>query len=318
MTPIQEQDQLIEQATRWVVLLRSGHASEAERQAFNAWRQQDPRHEQLCRQLETTLGVFQVPLSQGIGGKLVQRAINAPTSRRKILQRALLGAGLAVGAGWLVSNGSGPLQQLSADITTGTGQRQTLQLQDGSELVLNARSAVDIDFGNHRRVIRLYSGEVLIKVASDHRPLIVQASGGEVYSRGAHVLVRDRDQECRAIALTAAVEIVSKGGDRLQLQKGQEVTFDRFSFGPVSSSRSSETAWVNGLLEVRDSPLSEVIDALRPYRSGVLRLDPAIAGLRVSGLFRLDNSDLVLDSLTRTLPIRLSRHSDLWVTLSPV
>jgi len=60
-----------------------------------------------------------------------------------------------------------------------------------------------------------------------------------------------------------------------------------------------------------------VIEALRPYRPGVLRLDPAIAQLRVSGLFRLDNPQQVLDTLARTLPIRIARHTDLWVTLSP-
>jgi transmembrane sensor len=49
----------------------------------------------------------------------------------------------------------------------------------------------------------------------------------------------------------------------------------------------------------------------------LLRVDPAVASLRVSGLYRLDDSDQVLDTLARTLPIRIARRSDLWVSVGP-
>ncbi|WP_175652082.1 DUF4880 domain-containing protein [Pseudomonas sp. Marseille-P9899] len=312
-----EQDHLIEQATRWIVLLRSGHASDAERLAFQAWRARDPRHEELCLRLERTLGVFQVPVAQGIDGSVLQRALNAPSSRRKVLQRALLGAGLMIGGGLTLSSGLPSLDSLSADISTGIGQRQTVQLDDGSELVLNAQSAADVRFDEQRRLLKWRGGEGLVRVVNDRRPFIVQTDAGDLFARAAQVLVRERGAQCRVGALDAPVQIVTRGGDRLQLQAGQEVSFDRYRFGVVEAVRNGDSAWVNGLLEVRDSPLSEVIEALRPYRHGVLRLDPAIAGLRVSGLYRLDQSDVVLEALSRTLPIRVARRSDYWVTLVP-
>ncbi|WP_425929779.1 DUF4880 domain-containing protein [Pseudomonas sp. NyZ201] len=308
-----EQERLLEQATHWIVLLRSGQASDAERQAFLAWRARDPRHEELCLRLERTLGVFQVPIAQGIDGGVLQRALDAPSSRRKVLQRALLGAGLMIGGGWSLTP---TFDSLSADFSTGIGQRQTVQLDDGSELVLNAQSAVDVQFDSQRRLLKWRDGEGLLRVAADRRPFILQTSGGEVYGRDARILLRDRDSQCRVGAMQAPLQIVTRGGDRLQLQPGQEVTFDRLRFGRVQALRSGDSAWVNGLLEVRGSPLSEVIEALRPYRHGVLRLDPAIADLRVSGLYRLDQSDVVLEALSRTLPIRINRRSDYWVTLT--
>lgn len=313
-----EQDRLIEQATRWIVLLRSGHASEAERQAFQAWRARDPRHEALCLRLERTLGVFQVPIAQGIDGNLLQRTLDAPSSRRKLLQRALVGAGVMVGGGLLLGTGVPSLEGLSADIATGIGQRQTVQLDDGSELLLNAQSATDVKFDEQRRLLRWRGGEGLLRVVGERRPFIVQTDAGDVFTATAQVLLRERGAQCRVGALGAPVQIVTRGGDRLQLQAGQEVSFDRYRFGDVQAVRSGDSAWVNGLLEVRDSPLSEVIEALRPYRHGVLRLDPAVAGLRVSGLFRLDQSDVVLEALSRTLPIRVGRRSEYWVTVGPV
>ncbi|AKA23048.1 FecR domain-containing protein [Pseudomonas chlororaphis] len=308
---------LIDDATRWWVLMNSGQASEAEHRAYQRWRSEDPRHEQLCRQLETRLGVFQVPIAQGIDGQLLQRALNAPGSRRKVLQRALLGAGVMLGAGALLSQHGWPMAELTADLRTGTGQRQSLTLPDGSQLRLNARSAANIDFDPQRRVVQLLEGEMLLSLARDPaRPFFLQTAQVRVQASGSRLLLRERDGQGQATALDGPLDIAGHGGERLQLPGGHEVTYDAFHFGPVRPSRSSATAWVDGLLELRDTPLSEVVEALRPYRRGVLRLDPAIAGLRVSGLFRLDNPQQILDSLARTLPIRITRHTELWVTLS--
>ncbi|AZD23928.1 Fe2+-dicitrate sensor, membrane component [Pseudomonas chlororaphis subsp. aurantiaca] len=310
-------EQLVDDATRWWVLMNSGQASEAERRAYQRWRNADPQHEQLCRQLETRLGVFQVPIAQGVDGELLQRALNAPSSRRKVLQRALLGAGVALGAGALVSQRGLPLAELTADLHTGTGQRQSLTLPDGSELRLNARSAANIDFDRQRRVVHLLDGEVLLNLASDpSRPFFIHTAQTRIQATGSRLLVRERDGQGQATALNGPLDIAGRSGERLQLPGGHEVAYDAFHFGPVRPSRGSATAWVDGLLELRDTPLSEVVEALRPYRRGVLRLDPAIAGLRVSGLFRLDNPQQILDSLARTLPIRVTRHTELWVTLS--
>ncbi|MCB2253746.1 FecR family protein [Pseudomonas chlororaphis] len=308
---------LIDDATRWWVLMNSGQASEAEHRAYQRWRSEDPLHEQLCRQLETRLGVFQVPIAQGIDGQLLQRALNAPGSRRKVLQRALLGAGVMLGAGALLSQHGLPMAELTADLRTGTGQRQSLTLPDGSQLRLNARSAANIDFDPQRRVVQLLEGEMLLSLARDPaRPFFLQTAQVRVQASGSRLLLRERDGQGQATALDGPLDIAGHGGERLQLLGGHEVAYDAFHFGPVYPSRSSATAWVDGLLELRDTPLSEVVEALRPYRRGVLRLDPAIAGLRVSGLFRLDNPQQILDSLARTLPIRITRHTELWVTLS--
>lgn len=306
-------EQLIEQATQWLVLLRSGAASEAQVQAYQAWRTQDPRHEHLCAQLERTLGVFQVPIAQGIGSGVLNRAIGT-TSRRKVLQGALVGAGVMLGAGF-VSNRIAPFSGLTADLRTATGQRQRVALDDGSELILNARSVVDLNFTREQRLLRLYSGELLARVTDDSRPFRVQTPQGLIQIQHSQLLVRQRDTQSQVIAFETPAEIALQDGDRLHLQAGQQISFDSNRFGTPSPGLLSETAWVDGFLELHDRPLSDVIDALRPYRAGVLRLDPQIAGLRVSGLFRLDDSDLVLDSLERTLPIRVTRRTNLWVSL---
>jgi len=310
-------DELIDSATRWYVLLRSGRATAGDWQRYEQWRAADPRHDALCRQLETRLGVFQVPQAQGVSGKVLQQALKAPSSRRQVLQVALAGAGVAVGAALLAKPLGVPLTELTADIRTGTGERRTVALDDGSELLLNAQSAADIQFDPQRRLIRLREGELLAKVASDRiRPFLIQTDQARLRAYGNRFLVRERQGQGQVVALNGAVEIDGQHGERLQLAAGHEVHYDRAGFGPVQASSSGATAWVDGFLQVRDRPLAEVIDALRPYHNGVLRLDPAVAGLRVSGLYRLDNPQQILDTLARTLPIHITRRSGFWVTVN--
>jgi transmembrane sensor len=308
-------DELIDSATQWYVLLRSGQATAQDWQRYHQWRAADPRHDALCRQLETRLGVFQVPQAHGVSGKVVQQALEAPSSRRQVLQIALAGAGVAVGA-VLLAKPMG-LSELTADVRTGTGERRTVTLDDGSELLLNAQSAADIQFDPQRRLVRLREGELLAKVASDRlRPFLIQTDQARLRAYGNRFLVREREGQGQVVALNGAVEIDGQNGERLQLAAGHEVHYDRTGFGPMQASSSGATAWVDGFLQVRDRPLAEVIDALRPYHQGVLRLDPAVAELRVSGLYRLDNPQQILDTLARTLPIHITRRTGLWVTVS--
>jgi len=310
-------DDLINDATRWYVLLRSGQATAGDWQRYQLWRAADPRHDALCRQLETRLGVFQIPQAQGVSGQLLQQALDAPSSRRQVLQVALVGAGVAAGATWLAKPLGVPLADLTADIRTGTGERRTVTLDDGSELSLNAQSAADIQFDPQRRLVRLREGELLARVAGDRvRPFMIQTDQARLRAYGNRLLVRERAGQGQVVALNGAVEIDSQNGERLQLAAGHEVHYDRAGFGPVQVSSSGATAWVDGFLQVRDRPLSEVIEALRPYHNGVLRLDPSVAGLRVSGLYRLDNPQQILDTLARTLPIHITRRTGLWVNVN--
>ena len=308
-------DELIDSATRWYVLLRSGEATALDWQRYHQWRAADPRHDALCQQLETRLGVFQVPQAQGVSSKVLQQALEAPSSRRQVLQIALAGAGVAIGAALLAKPVG--LSALTADIRTGTGERRTVALVDGSELLLNAQSAADIQFNPQQRLVRLREGEVLAKVASERsRPFVIQTEQARLRAYGSRFLVREREGQGQVVALNGAVDIDDQHGERLQLAAGHEVHYDRAGFGPVQASSSGATAWVDGFLQVRDRPLAEVIDALRPYHNGVLRLDPAVAGLRVSGLYRLDNPQQILDTLARTLPIHITRRTGLWVTVN--
>jgi transmembrane sensor len=53
-------------------------------------------------------------------------------------------------------------------------------------------------------------------------------------------------------------------------------------------------------------PLGEFVSELARYRSGIVRCDPKIADLPVSGSFPVSDTDLALRMLVSTYPIQLT------------
>ncbi|MDT1842254.1 iron dicitrate transport regulator FecR, partial [Acinetobacter baumannii] len=103
--------------------------------------------------------------------------------------------GLAAGVGgaaWLARE-EGAI--LLADHRTAPGQRLAVELEDGSRLLLNTRSAVDVRFDAGQRLLRLRAGEILLESAAMHgrrdaRPLIVATEHGAVQALGTRFTVR--------------------------------------------------------------------------------------------------------------------------------
>jgi transmembrane sensor len=71
------------------------------------------------------------------------------------------------------------------------------------------------------------------------------------------------------------------------------------------------------MLLARNMRLADVVAEMSRYRSGVLRCDPAVAELRVSGAVSLADTDAGLALLARSLPLRIEQASRYWVTVAP-
>ena len=56
---------------------------------------------------------------------------------------------------------------------------------------------------------------------------------------------------------------------------------------------------------------------LARYRAGIVRCDPDVADLRISGAFQLNNTDSVLQALPALLPVQVTYRTSYWVTLGP-
>ncbi|NMG66123.1 DUF4880 domain-containing protein [Azoarcus indigens] len=311
-------DPIAEAAIDWLVRLDSGTAGADDHAAFARWLHADPRHEAVWR---TISGLLDQPLAAikdadtRLPGQrhAAHRALTAP-ARRKALRRgtAML---LLLGLGSYALNRQQPLLGLSADVHTATGERRQVQLADGSTLILNARSAVDIEFSAQTRLLRLRRGTLLIHTAADRqRPLIVATEHGEARALGTRFAVQLQDNHSELAVLEHSVRLTTADGSEQTFAAGSAARYDASGIHPMAESAAPLAAWADGQLDVRDRPLAELIAALRPYKRGYLQVSPQAAVLRVFGVFPLDDPDATLHALAETQPIAIRRYGP-WLTV---
>ena len=315
----QSLDPLSEQTIDWMVKLRAGSPDPALQERFNAWLAKDPAHVQAWDQLQRRLGsAFNTvrALDKRIPGQAgeARHLLLQPTSSRRDALRAITGLGLLGGGLWLgASSPAG--DSLLADLSTGRGQRQDFNLADGSRLTLNADSAVDLHFTDRQRLVILRRGELVIEVTPDpQRPLRVRTAEGEIRALGTRFLVARQEQASRVVVLQHSVQARLFSGLTLDLQQGQAAMLYSRAIVPLAGDQRYRADWLRAKLNVLDDPLEDVVAALRPYTRGFVRVAPEIRGLRVQGVYPLDNPGRAFAALAETLPIRVDHYSP-WLTV---
>lgn len=302
---------LLDAAADWVIRMYYETPDLATQQAFKHWLGQSEAHAQAWARAQALLGSFdRVPA--GIG----QDVLRARGRGRRVLLRAMAGGLIVLPTAWLMGREA---PRWAADFNTSTGERRTWSLIDGSQLVLNTHSAVNVRFTDTQRRLVLVSGEVLVTTGPDsvshYRPFLIQTPQGEVQALGTRFRVRQFDGNTQVSVFEHAVELRPSDGDPMRLTAGQEAVFTRERVGDTQSVDADAIAWERGMMVVRDWRLADVIAELDRYRPGVLRCAAEVASLRVSGALSVSDTDAALQALTVRLPISVHRISPYWVTV---
>lgn len=312
-------DPVSEQAIDWMVKLRADTPDAALQTRFNAWLAMDPAHLQAWTQLQDRLGAsFNTvrALDRRLPGQAseARQILLQPQGSRRDALRVIAGLGLLGGSLWLCART--PLgDSLLADLSTGRGQRQAFDLADGSRLNLNANSAVDLRFDDQQRLVVLRHGELVIQVAPDpQRPLRVRTAQGQVQALGTRFLVAQEQDVTRVVVLQHSVQLRLPDGTTRDLQEGQSALLATGRITPTAGDQRGRADWLVGRLNVLDEPLEQVVEALRPYQRGLIRIAPQVRHLRVQGVFPLDDPARTLAALAETLPIQVDSYSP-WLTL---
>ncbi|MEX5535777.1 FecR domain-containing protein [Pseudomonas syringae] len=303
-------DPIAQKAIEWLVLLHSGDITNAERDAFNRWRAESARHERVCvaieRMLETMPKIADAP---GL-----RRAVEQGDGRRQFL-RNTLGVSAFLTLAGLLYNQYSPVRGLAADLQTRTGERLNNPLRDGSRLSLDARTALDFSVGPKQRTLRLIQGLIYVEVAPSEMPFVIQTQDGIISLPEGQVTVDLYTDATRVAVLKNTASVLTTGGQRSVLQAGQGGVIATHGFELESIDSSRELSWLQGFVEIDDQPLNTLINRLRVYRAGVIRVDADVAQMRVSGVFPLDDTDSALETLQQTLPVVINRRTDYWISI---
>lgn len=301
----------LEAAAQWYVRLNAGTPTPPQLRAWQDWLEQHPANARAWARVEKV----QAQMGRLPAEVALPTLAGVRARRRAVLKTvALL---LAAGAGGWLAQDTLPAQRLMADIRTSKGERRRVTLADGSQLQVNTDTALDIRYDGQQRLLYLHCGEISVQTASDHnaRPFIVQTAEGRIQALGTRFCVRSDDGTSRVSVQQHAVEIRSPTQPPLRLEAGHSVRFDRQGFTPVSAAAPGADAWTQGMLTVIEWRLADFVTELRRYRPGVVRCDERVADLRLSGAFRIDDIDTLLDNLGASLPVKVRYLTRYWVSI---
>lgn len=204
---------------------------------------------------------------------------------------------LGTGAGWHPANW---LRDLGADYVAPVGQIREVTLADNSQLVLDADTAIRVDFSHGQRRIEVQRGAVFFHVSHTGQPFVVETEGGRTEVLGTQFEVRQQAGGAQVTVLSGRVGVTAGAGQAQQvLTANQQVEYHDGQAGRVHGVDSQNSlAWRQGWLNYYEVPLSQVVDDLARYYPGrIILLDRQLGARKVSGSFPGNDPLAALDAL---------------------
>lgn len=207
---------------------------------------------------------------------------------------------------------------------TAVGEKNTIQLPDGSILVINTNSLVKAVYTNKQRMLLLVRGEIHIDVAHDkERPLsvvagkkIMQAVGTafdvhlfddkkvKLIVTDGRVLVAER-QEMNQIKPNSIVKPLStravsvSRGEKIILGVAQEIV-EKID----QNEMVAQLGWQQGKVILRGETLMEAVFEFSRYsKLKFIIADENIKNIRIAGRFNTDDAENFLQGLSNNFPI---------------
>ncbi len=211
------------------------------------------------------------------------------------------------------------------EIVAQKGQRITFKLDEGTEVVLNAGSALRFvdHFGSDRREVYL-EGEALFHASRlNGIPFIVRAGAATVEVLGTQFAVRawPGEKNVRVVVAEGKVAFRAEGGrvnKSLILTRGQMSSVSDGSdlSAPSAVDVEKELSWVSGKLLFDKTPLGEALKSLeRRYALICMVSDSTILSRRLTATFKDEPTDVVLRIVSLSLDVRYKHNQDTVILL---
>ncbi|NUA27815.1 DUF4880 domain-containing protein [Cupriavidus basilensis] len=296
--------------------LWSGDATDADKAACAQWRAAHPDHERAWNRLQVMEGKLD-SVPREIARQALLKPAVAGSRRRRVLQ--VLGLVVAGRLAYSVRE-SDTWHAAVSDHSTRIGEIRAIDLPDGTRVVLNTDTAIDVRYDGPERRVILHAGEILVATARDtarvHRPFRVQSRQGWVQALGTRFTVRQDADVSRVAVFEGAVDVhPARATEAVRVSAGQRTVFAADQAEPPVAGQESDAAWASGTLVADNMHVADFLAELGRYRPGLLYCDPSIASLRVTGVFSLPDTDRALLNLTLGLPVEAIYRTRYWVTV---
>nr|WP_183628974.1 FecR domain-containing protein [Novosphingobium sediminicola] len=304
---------MIAQAAYWAAQLATDEATQDERDACEAWCQENPLHRLT---MERMRGIdVQFEGTDDIGREVIETMVERRSRKTGRWGGLALGLLLLGGGGWLTAQ-TMAVRAWFPDYETARGEQRSVTLADGSSITIDTDAALSFRRSHDRRAITLFRGQILARVTKDAaRPFIVETSDGSATAKGTAFIVRRDDEATTVTVIESHVRACPaktgrencadlSPGDRVRMGRGKLV-----HLAPIDPEAAA--GWAQGWLAADDQPVVGLLRELNRYRAQPVSFDAAaLSGIRVSGSYPLADPDRALDGIVRSSGLRLSRAPD--------
>lgn len=306
----------IDEAARWFVRLQDRSPSADVRREWQQWLGDSAQNRRAWAKVEIVQQRF-----AAVPGHIALPALTVEGQKRRRAMRMCITGAAAVPLTWCMTRYQ-PWRQWAADIRTARGEIRLLTLPDGSQIALDTDSALNVAFDNEQRRLVLERGALYVRTTPDPalvaRPFIVQTRHGLITALGTEFSVQVSRDSTQVVVNEHAVRIALPGQAPARLQAGYGTHFSSEGVAPADPATGAVfAAWRHGSVVAIDMPMGELVDRLKAYRPGYLVLDPALAHVKVSGVFPLTHSDRALAALASTYPVQIRHFTRYWTRIEP-
>lgn len=312
------------EAERWFGLMMAPDCPPQQLAEFKRWLQDTPVHRQAYLEVERLweqLGEVVLrpgvralreaaPPAPSLEAQLATLEFQARQPERPRSRRhwgVALAACLALAAFGMYAWRIPPSPQ--AVFQTAIGESRSVTLDDGSMVTLDTDSRIAVDLAAKKRTVTLQRGAAFFDVTPDAaRPFTVHTPHGSVTVLGTQFQMRQDAAGAQVVLVKGSVKLDApeSGAEAMVLRPGQQARRDAGGDWQVAAADPDSTAWRQGRLVFRATPLPQAVAEVNRYTTHKLGIgDPSLQALTVSGVFRTGDPDSFVLVLENSLPVRM-------------
>ncbi|WP_075257928.1 FecR family protein [Herbaspirillum camelliae] len=303
-------------AVSWMVLMTSNEMTEIQRLEFEAWLKADQSNMLAWQRISSGLQPFGIVSRTGIGAKAVSQVSDIPSRRRRTLMRGGLGVLVAAAGGAAVVQRFLPLDQMLSDHYTKTAEQSRFALFDGTRVTLAPRSAINVMLQPTQRRVDLLQGLMMVEVdANDSRPFAAKVDDLVLSAATGTFMLDRRPDGLVIVGVKGYGSLAGRGVGSIGVSPGSRFLFDQNGLTASIVDASAAVSWTTGWAIVHNESIDRIVEQIRPYFAGIIRVSPMAGQRHASGLFNLYDPIGSLHMMARSVGLSMKQASGFWVHL---
>ena len=308
-----DNEELFDQASEWLVKLRSPSVTAAEKMAFSSWLNESKAHEQAYDEVkdlwDNLEAVNYIPELEAEVDELLNE-----TKSRSMHWYGIAAAMLLAFMVSMFVTFSSDKSVFEAQYVSVVGEQKQYTLPDGSVVHLNTDTVVSVTYSDSTRLLVLEQGEAYFDVAKNpNRPFVVDVGIGSVEAVGTAFNIVRGDADVMVTVTEGIVKVAEKETRLRPIPTSQHVHADHsvaLDYYGINKRPDLTTeqamAWQQQLLIADSLPLGEILEQLDRYSNEQYRLDSSeLYDIRVSGTYNTAEPEAMVDALSLSLNLAL-------------